>query len=381
MVKKYLIRPYERAKSWLKFAKHIRPEQPFATDRLPAAPDYASLSCWAAHPDKEDKSGLVPEIPGLQPATNPEADAFYLHPTSFFGQQWNASIGDEKARELVNELMIPAQASAFNGCCRIFAPHYRQATFYSFLKGSRDGRRALESAYEDVRTAFLYYMEHLNQGRPFFLVSHSQGTLHATRLLEEVIDPAPYAQRLVAAYLPGFRFPLRKALNLQQISICSDPKAINCLIAWDCYLEGQYPHSLLNRTEHYYEGIWKRISGKPVVGVNPLRWDRSPEPASRELNKGAVTVKFEDRPISAAEFSGTEVLGIKATGLSAPFAAEVGTRLREDGILYITRPVHGIFRRMVLPGNNYHNYDYALFYLDIRQNAIDRLAAYLTSRQ
>ena len=40
-----------------------------------------------------------------------------------------------------------------------------------------DRRKATEVAYSDVRRAFLYYLEHLNQGRPFLVASHSQVTL------------------------------------------------------------------------------------------------------------------------------------------------------------------------------------------------------------
>ena len=381
MIRKYFRRHFLRTRNWLNFARRIRPQGQFSADRLPIAIDYSSLSGWAAHPDKEDKSCFLPDVAGLSTAGEAAADAFYLHPTSYFGNQWNASPADGKAKELVDELMVPAQASAFNGCCRIFAPYYRQATFYSFLRESKDGRRALELAYSDVKRAFEYYLEHLNQGRPFFLVSHSQGTLHATRLLEEVIDPGPNAGQLVAAYVPGFRFPLEKARRFRQIKICADPLDVNCLIAWDCYLEGQNPHSVVNRTEHYYQGRWKRVSGKPVVGVNPLRWSGDLSPTPAELNLGAVSLTFRNRPLSMAEFSSKEVLGIKSTGLSVPFPNEVGARLRKDGILYITRPEHGIFRRMVLPGNNYHNYDFALFYMNIRQNAIDRLSAYFNLYQ
>ena len=33
-------------------------------------------------------------------------------------------------------------------------------------------------AYADVQDAFAYYMAHWNQGRPFVLMGHSQGSFH-----------------------------------------------------------------------------------------------------------------------------------------------------------------------------------------------------------
>ena len=33
------------------------------------------------------------------------------------------------------------------------------------------------------KAAFQYYLEHYNNGRPFIIASHSQGTYHAKRLI------------------------------------------------------------------------------------------------------------------------------------------------------------------------------------------------------
>ena len=77
---------------------------------------------------------------------------------------------------------------------------YRQANIFAYFRGDEIRKQALGFAYQDVLRAFQYFLQHRSQGRPFVIASHSQGTHHGTRLLEEVIDGTPLAQRLVAAY-------------------------------------------------------------------------------------------------------------------------------------------------------------------------------------
>lgn len=45
------------------------------------------------------------------------------------------------------------QATAFNGCCAVYAPRYRQANGMAFTRSSADGDRAIDVACGDVRVA------------------------------------------------------------------------------------------------------------------------------------------------------------------------------------------------------------------------------------
>ena len=76
-------------------------------------------------------------------------------------------------------------------------------------------------------------------------------------------------------------------------------------------------------------------------------------------------------------FADPKPMGLSTTGLSAPVKNEISARVGSDGFLYISKPRHPAFNLFVMPGGNYHNYDYALFYMNIRQNVEYRLAAYM----
>jgi hypothetical protein len=368
----------------------IRPRHAFAAREPPPAPDYRSPSSWAARPDRRTHAMLVP--PGVEPGdrqVEAAADVFFIHPTMYFGREsWNARLDDPRVNEMVEEMVIPLEASIWNASCRVWAPRYRQATLYAFLGARRSARRALDLAFGDVRRAFEHWVEHHSDGRPFFVAGHSQGCLHAIRLLEEVIDRDPeLVRRLVAAYAVGFTFPIAKfergLRRLRPADHASDHGGV--VVAWDTWLEGGGPRQRWDRTEHWYPGSgpnggrWERRGrGKPLC-VNPLTWRRDTAPAPRELHRGAVAVQLADRP---ARFSllGDDPLGVRVAGLSTPKPHLVSARCGEDGYLYISEPPDPELRTMVMPGGNYHNYDLAMFYMDVRHNVAERLAAYLEAR-
>lgn len=367
---------------WLAWVESIKPVGSFENLPCPDIPDYSNLNNWAAHPDIEDKTHFTPE--GIEPSsTAPQADVFFLHPTTFFGRNhWNAPLDHHNSKIFVDEMIIPGQASVFNSCCRIFAPRYRQATFYSFMEGGKNSRQALELAYEDLASAFDHYIKNWNEGRPFFIAGHSQGTLHAVRLLEEKIENTSLFKQFIAAYAIGFRFPKDKfGLSLKNIKACTSPTDTGCVIAWDTFAEGGKPPRRLERREHWYptadqKGRWERCGSKAPLGINPLSWNQRLGMVGEAKNLGAVSLYLDNSRISWEGMWSNEPLHINAAQLSTPNKAEVSAQVKEDGFLYISKPKHTKYRGMLLPRGNYHMYDYALFYMNIRKNVEERLRAF-----
>jgi hypothetical protein len=356
---------------WQLYLASMRPGFDFDATRVPAAPDYNNASSWVVTPDEVRLSTVTPDSLPALPAAETEADVFFVHPTSYFGREnWNADIGDLAANTFLETLVVPGQMTVFNACCRIYAPRYRQATLYVFMEADDSGRQALEIAYDDVRRAFSYYLVEHNEGRPFILASHSQGTLHAIRLLEEEIANNDVRERLIAAYLPGFALPEDKWRKAGTVPICQTAKDATCVVAWDTYGKTGGPKHATDQSEHYYAnakgGHWERRSGKKAICVNPMSWSTDGAIAARALHKGATYV---------------ELPGIRNTSTQpalAPLARrDISARCGEDGYLYISEPSSPVYRIGKLPGENYHAHDYSLFYGNIRDNAVDRVNAYL----
>ena len=319
----------------------VRPKGSFESAMPPVAPDYGMASAWAALPDKDDPADKTP--PGLTSnQANSPVDVFFLHPTTYTGDKgqkgWNGPIDDAALNKKTDGGSILYQASLFNGAGRVFAPRYRQAHLSCYYTKEKDSaHKAFELAYEDVKAAFSYYLEHYNQGRPFIIATHSQGTTHGMRLIKEMIDGTPLQKQLVVAYLVGIPVPKNMYANLKP---CENENDTGCFCSWQTYKRGRLPR-------------W-HVPGSPTLATNPLIWTTLPTYAPKTLNQGAVLIKFDKIFPQLCD-------------------AEV-----HDGMLWIRKPKFpGSF---LIIRSNYHAGDYNLFYMNVRNNAQARIEAFLKKK-
>ncbi len=333
------------------------PDKAFDKTPPPPAPDYSQRSAWASLPDMKSPSDAVPQgVPAGDPAKAP-VDVFFIYPTSFFStDQWNAAIDDATTNKRTDDGSLRAQASAFNGCCRIYAPRYRQMTFGGFMTWSGDSDKALALAYSDVKRAFEYYLAHYNHGRPFIIASHSQGSRHATTLIPEMIDGSPLRKQFVGAYVIGTWLPQSWFDKMHDVKPCERADDTGCVVTWSTLLEGS--DGAASRAGFASRGGHPAsFADQPFVCINPLSWTRGPALAPADLDQGGWI-----------------------PGRSEPFRPVephlVSARC-DDGALFVSKPDGFVFNVMVMPGGNYHNYDYQLAWMNIRRNAEDRVQAFL----
>lgn len=321
---------------WLS-ACMTRPKAIFAESPVPAAPNYNRDDAWAALPWKDDPADLTAgDLVDRQDEA--QVDVFWLHPTSYTGKRgdilWNAPVNNADINERTLEGSIQFQASIFNGVGRVFAPYYRQAhlSAYYNTKDTLSVRRAFELAYSDVRQAFRNYLSNHNRGRPIILASHSQGTTHAVRLLQEFFDGTELQQQLVAAYVAGIAVP---DTLFQTLRPCQDSTELGCYMSWRTFKKGKEP----------------KEAQPAVVVTNPLLWTTTDTYAAAALNKGAVLRPWGE---------------ILANNVDAQI---------HGPILWTSKPKFP--GSWLLWGKNYHAGDFNLFYLDIRENAQLRAATFL----
>ena len=364
----------------------IQPDHNFGAKAMPTAPVHSDLNNWFAHPEVSSKVHFTPKgVAGNDAWKNGEVDVFFIAPTLNFSKLgWNAPINHPSSTELISEMIMSGQASVFNSCCRIFSPKYRQATFYSFLGAGKNGRKALELAYADCLKAFDHYLTYFNNGRPFFLAGHSQGALHIMRLMDDRIEGTPLAKKMVAAYPIGFWFPDDKfGSTLKTIQPAESPTDINCVVAYDTYLDSGGPIKIMDRAEIVYGGKdqvkWVRRNKKKPLGVNPLNWKRTEEVVAETAHLGAVHLTIEGtEKANWAGFISEEPIGLNCVGLSKPYLNECSAQIRKDGFLYVSNPKNWAFKKMVMPGGNLHMSDFSLFYMNLRANIEERWKAYQT---
>ncbi|MES2371936.1 MAG: DUF3089 domain-containing protein [Bacteroidota bacterium] len=313
---------------------------PFTT--ATGSPDYSSLDYWAAHPWKWDPSDSVP-LPfreNYQRDTN--VDVFFIYPTTYtdktkpFG--WNAPIDNAELNAKTDYSSILFQASIFNEAGRVFSPRYRQANYFSYLPITADDTThaiaAFDLAYQDVKTAFLYYLQNDNNGRPIIIASHSQGSTHGKRLLKEFFDGKELQKKLIAAYLIGM--PLEPDY-FASIKPCNTPDQTGCAISWRTFKDGYEPSYIQKE---------KFVS----IVTNPLTWDADIPSADRSLNKGAILLNFNK-------------------SVKGSVRAKIN-----QGVLWTDKP--HFFGNIFYTAKNYHIADMNLFYLNIRENVKLRVVSY-----
>ena len=329
----------------LLMSSQIAPDHDFSAQPPPAAPDYRQADSWAALPEVQDPSDQLPE--GVTPEPTGVA-VFFVHPTSYFGKTWNQPLDAERANWVVDERILRHQASVFNSCCDIYAPRYRQATFFSFMQESSNAEAALDLAYQDVVAAFEAFIARLQPDQPFVIAGHSQGSRHTAQLVAEEIAGSQLQSRMVAAYLIGFSV-MQEALN--GVPICDDAKQTGCVLGW-------------NAVDGDSGGLFG--GDGTLICVNPLTWRADTSYASHNLNTGAI---------GFASYGEAEEGEDITTMLVEPEAADA--RCTDDGHLAVPAlRSDGFPERMM--GNSLHVYDYSLFHMNIRTNVAQRIGAYLT---
>ncbi|MFW5967196.1 MAG: DUF3089 domain-containing protein [Persicimonas sp.] len=356
----------------------LEPKSSFDDSKLASAPDYGESEAWAAHPERDDKADMTP--PGVEDRQDEaKVDVFFIHPTTWFDREvWNAPLDAEKAREIVDEVIMSGQASAFNGCCRVFAPRYRQAMIGAFLVDSDDAEAAFEVAYEDVRRAFEVFLDEHSDGRPFILASHSQGSLHAMGLLEEIDADAELRERLVAAYIPGFAHPMQRFEEAyEHLEPCESPTQTGCVVAWDTYREGA-DASRREMARYWNDG---KLASAPEDTTrqctNPITWRADGEASQTDQHRGAVpTINDGEESSFWSMMVSDEPIGLDITGLDKPREGLVTARC-DDGVLRVPDLDDVDYEALEMAPGNYHLLDYELFYMDVRHNARQRAEAWL----
>jgi hypothetical protein len=344
--------------------KNLRgPSKPFDPETSPPAPDYAQPGSWLAFPGRNGMERSAPLGMRVVDEAQAQADVFFVHPTTFEGSPvWNAPFDADDTAAPLNPPVLIGQASVFNGCCRIYAPRYRQATLAALDKSMP----AVELAYSDVARAFRHYLTHENSGRPFIIASHSQGTTHAIRLLQEEVLGRPLQSRMIAAYLIGGYVPATFAeLGLPA---CDRAHQTGCVVSYNtCQVGRRGARILIDNKTYWWRGAQKSSEQAPTICVNPLTWQQE-SAAPADANPGSLP--FPRPPFGR---------GPKPLRLTPNLTGAVCRQGLLD--VDIPRSVPAGFRdRLSKLFGSYHLNDYGVFYASLRSNAQDRVDAWMKSR-
>ena len=302
------------------------------------------------------------------PEVTKEFDTFYVYATEYI--MTSMAEGAPEYADMENAEMLEGaaaeymlHATAYADSTNVFMPYYRQVGLrYAGVVWKRDGifdAAIADMPYGDIVAALDYYFEHYNNGRPFIIAGHSQGSAIIKMVLKKYFVEHPdYYKRMIAAYPIGYAFTKDEFKTYPHMKFATGECDTGVIITWNT--EGPKNREVNANTCVLQPGS---------MSINPLNWklDDTYAPASMNLgslfpnkdtgeleiqNLGADAQVFPDRGVVV-----THAMGEEMTEEAAKVAAEF---FGPDGR---------------------HGEDYVLFYCNIKDNVAKRISAYIANRK
>lgn len=316
--------------------------------------DYSKSENWLSLPAKTDLTHNV--------------DVFYVYPTEYFATTpEDPLIGPINDPGMVTgaKSAFQKQATAFETIGNIYAPYYRQADAIRVLS-----LPTIEDVYgvisgipaSDVTAAFDYYIQNYNNGRPFILASHSQGSTVVALLLQDYMKHHPLVyRRMIAAYAIGWTFNQDYFDQNPHLKFANGPDDTGVIISYNT----QGP-VFTGKNPVVFPG---------AMAINPITWTIGGELASAAQNLGSLRLNASGDviiPVQAdvKNFADAQITHIDAdTSKVDPSSNTVVVLCSTVNPAKIdSKPFNGF----------YHNFDYPFYYEDIRVNAANRTARFMS---
>jgi hypothetical protein len=297
--------------------------------------DYSSRENWMR----------IPEI-------THEVDTIYLYPTCYLDDSENAKpicdIDNQQMRDRAG-VVYENQGTVYEESTNVFAPFYRQSNIYQVVDFNH---KELEEYQEreqrtDIYAALDYYFEHYNEGRPFILAGHSQGSIMTKIVLGEYMQAHPeYYERMVAAYPIGFSITETFLEEHPYLKFAEGADDTGVIVSWNTEGEGN-------------KGQYNLVVEPGAISINPINWKRDDTCAGFEENLGSRILNEE-----TGEY---EIINGVAD-------AQVDT---ERGVVICTAKNVEYAPAALFGPESLHSHDYDFYYENLRENVKTRVEAYL----
>ena len=295
--------------------------------------DYADMDNWLAVGD-----------------AGKDVDVIYFYPTAYNKESVDApdvSDIDDAGMRAGAQTVFEVQASVFAEDCNIYAPYYRQVSAeYALTLSEQDTTEFLRySASQDPSSALDYYFEHCNNGKPFILAGHSQGSQIITQLLSGYMKEHPqYYKKMIAAYVIGYSVTGKYLAENPHLHFAERADDIGVIISYNTEGPG-------NNGKH------NAVVTEGAVSINPLNWKRDTTYADVSENLGSLNI------------DGELVDGFADAQIDMERGVVVCSTA--DKSLYaIPAPAEDLFGP-----ESYHGHDYGLYYANLRENVKTRIRA------
>lgn len=305
------------------------------TDLVGTPSDYSDIDNWMT----------IPEITHA-------VDTFYLYPTCYLDDSADAlpiCTIDNQAVRLRAQDVYEGQATVFEESTNVFAPYYRQSNIYQVAGMNPQELEEFQQKEQrtDVYAALDYYFEHYNNGRPFILAGHSQGSIMTKIVLGEYMEAHPeYYERMVAAYVIGYSITSDWLDEHPYLKFAEGADDTGVIVSWNTEGPG-------NKGQHNI------VVNDGAISINPINWKRDAAYAAADENLGSRLMN-ED----------TGSYEIRQNVADAQVDPERGV------VICTTDQVAFTTAGELFGPESFHNNDYALYYENLRENIKQRVQNY-----
>ena len=278
-------------------------------------------------------------------------DVFYLYPTTYR----KLAASDPTCCNINNASMLKGspiafnnQATAFETAGNLYAPYYRQAALTPGVTQTEEEMWKVAEGipYSDVSAAFDYFINNFNQGRPFILVGHSQGSIQMMLLLSRymAVNPAVYS-RMIAAYVIGYPVTAQYMTANPHLKFAEGPDDLGVIISYNT----QSPNMLSGES---------LIMGTNIgIVINPINWKR------------------DETLAMVSESLGSYMPDSTGVYVKVPAYADARINLAQ-GVLICSSVDEDALSGPVFGHGGYHMWDYPLYFYNLKENAENRVNKY-----
>ena len=308
--------------------------------------DYSDTDNWAHLPENTDK----------------DVDTFFVYPTVYINPRPDAPtivpVEDGLLRAGVKN-NYPQAPKLFEDLTNLYEPYYRQSNLAAFADKKPEELAALQLREQrtDVYAALDYYFEHYNQGRPFILAGHSQGSVMLKVALRDYFkEHSDYLERMVAAYIVGISVTAEDLAANPDLKFAERADDTGVIVSWNTEgPENKYEHS--------------EVVLKNAIAINPLNWKRDDSYAPASENLGDCLPVYDETRIRVIDLQ-----------INKPGLADARLDVERGVVVCTTLPDRYI---KAIPGMknifgpaSLHTSDYPAYWDNIRENVKTRIKAY-----
>ena len=258
-------------------------------------------------------------------------DVFYIYPTVCSSDyETNLCPVEDKNMRLNAKSVLKLQAGAFEPLAE---------------KIQNDTKENKQGLY-DIYLALDYYFKNLNEGRPYILASHSQGSALNLIILSDYMKKHPEIYKnMVASYVIGYPVTKEFLKENPHLKFAKKSNDTGVIISYDV----QSPDK---------SGI-NILYAKNTLLINPINWKRTEKYAPKKDNLGS--------------------LDEKTLKIITPGVADAKIDKKKGAIICSTvdEESYEIKLPLMFGKGSYHGQDFQFYYLNLRQNAKERIEKFL----